>query len=130
MRFTLYTALTIAVLTLFSSCGSKPEPRFSSNYSLYTVKYVPDSLKLEYRTWITETVRAASYNMTGGDYERPDWTIMEAKEKADDIFQKETIGLRLEIKHKDEYPIYHYILPSEMNEKEKDILNSLLSELY
>lgn len=129
MRFILYIALTIGVLTLFSSCGSKPEPSFSSNYSLYTIKYVPESLNLEYRTWITETVRAATYGMTGGDYERPDWTIIETKEKADDIFQKETIGLRLEIKHKGESPIYHYILPSEMNEKEKDILNRLLSEL-
>ena len=71
-KYFLYALLACVFLT---SCSSDDEyPR----YTLETIKYVPDSLKIKHRTWVTETIRAASQHMTGGDYEDVDVTIRQA----------------------------------------------------
>ena len=94
-------------------------------YSLDTIKYVPDTLNLEYRTWITETVRAASQHMTGGDYEDVDATIRQTKRTADDLFQVSVVGLNKEIN--DNYWDDISILPRNMDEKQKHIFDSLIN---
>lgn len=117
---TLFTFYSLIGL-LFVSCNTEKETY--PKYSLTTVKYVPDSLKLEYRTWITETIRAASEHMTGGDYEDVHETIVQAKWTADGLFQVKTIGLRKEINdnHFDDL----YLRSSELTNKELKILDSL-----
>ena len=66
-------------------------------YSLETIEYVPDSLRMEHQKWIIEAVRAASYHMTGGEYDDPPATIRQATWTADDLFQVKVVGLRKEI---------------------------------
>lgn len=119
LRYSLYTVLACVFL---SSCSEDIKYPI---YSLETIEYVPDSLKMEHRLWITETIRAASQHMTGGDYEDVDETIIQAKRTADELFQVNCIGLRKEIN--ENYWDDLHLKPSELNNKEKDILDSLLN---
>jgi hypothetical protein len=92
-------------------------------YTLTRIDYIPDSLKAEHREFIKETVRAASQQMTGGDYEDVDETIIQSKNTADELFQVSIIGLR---KHIDEnYWNSMELKPDELNANEKIILDSL-----
>ena len=94
-----------------------------SDYSLTTIYYVPDSLKIEQRKWVIETVRAASQHMTGGDYEDVDNTIKTTVAMSNELFQVSEIGLK-KINQNDMYsPIY--IKSSEFSKKEKLIFDSL-----
>lgn len=115
------TLFTICSLFLFTSCDTDKETY--PKYSLTKVEYVPDSLKVEYRTWITETVRAASEHMSGGDYENIDQTIVQGKWTADELFQAKTIGLRKEIN--DNYFDDLYLIPSDLSKYELKVLDSL-----
>lgn len=85
--------MLVAVLFSLTSCGEEKYPK----YSLITIEFIPDSLKAEHRKFITETVRAASNQMTGGDYEDVDETIIQAERTADNIFSSSVVGLRKEI---------------------------------
>lgn len=119
LRYSLYAVLACV---FFSSCSDEIKYPI---YSLETIEYVPDSLKVEHRLWITETIRAASQHMTGGDYEDVDETIIQAKRTADELFQVNVIGLRKEIN--ENYWDDLHLKPSELNHKEKVILDSLLN---
>jgi len=112
----------ILLAYVFSSCGDKGK---YPAYSLETIEYVPDTLKLQHRTWITETIRAASQHMTGGDYEDVDATIRQAKWTADELFQVNIIGLRKEI-DKNYWNDLH-LVPNELNVYEKQIFDSLIN---
>jgi len=107
---------------LMNSCiepYKSPYPR----YTLKTQTFIPDSLKLQYRTWVTETVRAASENMTGGDYEDADETILQSEETAKRLFGVDVVGLELEIN--DDYWDDIDLLPNQLTRKEHRILDSL-----
>lgn len=93
-------------------------------YSLESITVVPDSLKLQYRQWITATVKAASQYMTGGDYEDIDVTIRQTKLTADELFQIKLIGLRKSIN--DNLCDDLHLCPNELTEKEKLIFDSLM----
>jgi DNA replication initiation complex subunit (GINS family) len=109
------------------SCNVEPDKNYVNTnvYALSSIEYIPDSLKSQYREWVKETVRAASQNMTGGDYERADKTIMQAEESGKRLFGEEILGLRVKYS---EY-IYKYVTPSEMTSEEKDIFNKLLNRI-
>lgn len=92
-------------------------------YSLVKIGYVPDSLKVEHREWITSAIKAASQNMTGGDYEDVDQTIIQAKWTADELFEVNIIGLRKQID--DQYYNDVKLLPFQLTLSEKKILDSL-----
>ena len=111
--------ILIATILLSSSCTDSEYPR----YSLTTIEYIPDSLKKEHRDYITETIRAASEHMTGGDYEDVDVTIRQAKWTADELFQTSEVGLRKEIDDN----TYHnlHIRQRDFTVKEKQIFDSL-----
>lgn len=94
-----------------------------TNYKLQEIQHVPDSLREAHRQWITETVRAASQHMVGGDYERPDRLIERAERTANSVFSDKVIGLRRTSKQH----LFFDILPSQMTEREKVILDSLLN---
>lgn len=64
----IYVVLATVILGSCSQQDNYPK------YRLTTIQYVPDSLKSEYSKFITETVRAASQQMNGGDYEDVDET--------------------------------------------------------
>jgi hypothetical protein len=115
------TLFTICSLFLFTSCETKKETY--PKYSLTKVEYVPDSLKVEYRTWITETIRAASEHMSGGDYENINQTIVQAKWTADELFEVSVIGLRKQIN--DDHLHDLYLSPSELSKYELKVLDSL-----
>jgi hypothetical protein len=92
-------------------------------YSLTKVDFVPDSLKVEHREWITGIVKAASQNMTAGDYENVDQTIIQAKLTADKLFEVSITGLRKQIDG--EYYNDIKLLPSHLTVSERKILDSL-----
>lgn len=105
---------------VFFSCEQTPTyPRYTAT----TKEVIPDSLKNDHRTWITETVRAASQNMTGGDYEDVDETIIQAERTADRIFGKKLRALRIEIS--DHYWDDLIKTENELNEYEKIKFDSL-----
>ena len=114
------TKLTlVAVLFLLTSCKEDKYPK----YSLVSIDFIPDSLKTEHRKFITETVRAASNQMTGGDYEDVDETIIQAERTANNIFSSRVIGLRKQVDNN--YWNDLKLKPNELNRFEKLILDSL-----
>ena len=113
--------MLVAVLFSLVYCNEDKYPK----YSLTTIEFVPDSLKVEHRKFITETVRAASNQMTGGDYEDVDETIIQAERTADNIFSSSVVGLRKEID--ENYWNSLELKPNELNVYEKKILDSLLN---
>jgi hypothetical protein len=110
----------LLVAVFFTSCTEK-----YPKYSLTPIKFIPDSLKSEHRKFITETVRAASNQMTGGDYEDVDETILQAEYTADNIFAEKVIGLRKEVDDKHWNDLI--LKPNELNSYEKKILDSLIN---
>ena len=113
--------MLVAVVFSLTSCIEEKYPK----YSLTTIEFVPDSLKAEHRKFITETIRAASNQMTGGDYENVDETIIQAERTANNIFSSRIIGLRKKI---DENYCNDLILkPNELNIYEKKTLDSLVN---
>ena len=113
--------MLVAVLFSLVSCNEDKYPK----YSLTTIEFVPDSLKAEHRKFITETVRAASNQMTGGDYEDVDETIIQAERTADNIFSSTVVGLRKEIDENHWNSLE--LKPNELNVYEKKILDSLVN---
>ena len=111
--------LFLIILGLGSCTVDEPYPQ----YDLYKVKFVPDSLKLEHRQYVLDLIKSASYNMTGGDYESVDETIIQANETADDIFSVSVIGLRKRLNF--DYSVNQYLRPSELSSEELLILDSL-----
>jgi len=112
--------LTLSLLFLTSCNDSR---NVYPKYTIVKIEYIPDSLKVDHRVWITETIRSASQHMTGGDYEDVDATIRQAKWTADDLFSVSVIGLRKEIN--DNYFDDLKLKPSELNKYEFNILDSL-----
>jgi len=120
----LYLTLLIIFTGTLLSCDEEiAYPR----YSLTKINYIPDSLKIQHRVWITETIRAASQHMTGGDYEDVDDTIREVKYTANDLFEVSIIGLKIEV---DEHYFNDLELkPQELNQYQYKVYEDLLSEL-
>ena len=113
--------MLVAVLFSLVSCNEDKYPK----YSLTTIEFVPDSLKAEHRKFITETVRAASNQMTGGDYEDVYETIIQAERTADNIFSSTVVGLRKEIDENHWNSLE--LKPNKLNVYEKKILDSLVN---
>jgi len=109
---------------LLSSCGYTSRENFPV-YMLTTIEYVPDNLKQEHRKFITETVRAGSQHMTGGDYEDVDETIAQAERTADRIFSIEVLGLEKVLYEGTHNAIRLEIKPSDFTPYEKQIFDSL-----
>ena len=124
-KFKLHSSAVLAAILLLaavmSSCNNEKYPK----YSLTTIQYIPDSLKAEHRKFITETVRAASQHMTGGDYEDVDETIIQAERTADNVFSVSVIGLGKQID--DNYWNNLKLLPSQFTPYEKRVFDSLFN---
>jgi hypothetical protein len=124
-KFKLHSSSVLAAILLLaavmSSCNNEKYPK----YSLITIQYVPDSLKAEHRKFITETVRAASQHMTGGDYEDVDETIKQAERTADNVFSVSVIGLEKQID--DNYWNNLKLLPNQFTPYEKRAFDSLIN---
>lgn len=113
--------MLIIAFTLFSltSCDTKPE---YPKYHLTTITYIPDSLKAEYRVFIVETIRAASKQMTAGDYENVDETIQQAEYTAYHVFSVSVIGLSKIVSTDRSIELK----PEEFNAREKAIFDELM----
>ena len=70
-----------------------------STYRYGIVHFVPDSLQNKKAERITKTVSAASYHMTGWDYEDPEDLINAVSNQADELFSKPVEGLYFDPKH-------------------------------
>lgn len=129
-----FTATMIVMLMLVIvsgitySCVSEPKIReneVNTNvYGISIITIVPDSLQVKYAEWIKETVRAASQNMTGGDYEDADDTIEQAQVSGLKVFGVEKICLRV---HINEYE-YMYIAEDKLNTEQKIIFQKLINK--
>jgi len=105
----IFLVFIVFIQLIFSGCGESvsKEQEFVNlltnqnldNADIVMVKktFVPDSLRSAMVDWIKETVRAASYHMTGGDYEDPEDVIEQAEETANRLFSRtfEYEGLRM-----------------------------------
>ncbi len=111
--------LLLLFVIVLISCSKEQYPK----YGLCRVKYVPDSLKEKQRQFITETVRAATYNLSTSDYEDVDETIQQAENTSEDVFAIEVIGLR--VHYDDDIFNREDIAPEHMTEQEKAIFNKL-----
>lgn len=124
-KFKLHSSAVLAAILLLaavmSSCNNEKYPK----YSLTTIRYVPDSLKSEHRKFITETVRAASQHMTGGDYEDVNETIIQAERTADNVFSVSIIGLEKQID--DNYWNSLKLKPEQFTPYEKMVFDSLVN---
>lgn len=73
---------------LFFSC--EDYPKYIRTYE----STLPDSLQEAKQKFIIELVTAASYHMTGGDYEDPEDVIQQAAYTFDEIHETYVEGLR------------------------------------
>ena len=94
---------------------------YTSHYE-YGYEYrIPDSLKKEKEKFITETVRAASNNMTGGDYEDPEDLVYASSNVFNDIHRVKVEGLNF---YKDGQYL-NFIEYSHLDSAQKIIFNDL-----
>ena len=77
----------IVLLLLLTACEEYPK-----YYRTYQ-KVMPDSLEQEKQKFIIDLVSAASFHMTGGDYEDPEDVIQQAAYTFDEIHSKRVEGL-------------------------------------
>lgn len=82
-RFNLFVVLLLALC----SCDKFPK------YICSTQNVVPDSLKDKRAEFVIEATRAASYHMTGGDYEDPEDVLNGANNIFEKIYSVEVRGL-------------------------------------
>ena len=110
-------------LILLMSCNNDIK---SPTYDVVEVDLVPDSLKEKQRTWVTETIRAASQHMTGGDYEDVDETIEEVTYQSENLFSVKCLVLRKTFYvTKGNYYNHIDILPDKMSATELEIFKGL-----
>ncbi|MFZ3016003.1 MAG: hypothetical protein WA101_03370 [Minisyncoccia bacterium] len=86
--------LTNHLDTLFNEYGNGVLD--ASIVSVY-VDYVSDSLQSERAKWIKESLSAASYNMTGGDYEDPDDLVRQLEETSARLFTRRCLVEHLKL---------------------------------
>lgn len=115
--------ISLLLTIILSSCD---EDKFYPIYSLDKIEFIPDSIRQDQRVWVIEMVRAASENMSGGDYEDVDETIEQAEYTSRIMFESSVIGIRKQIDKN--YWNDVYIRPDEFNEKEKAIFDKLSKE--
>lgn len=107
----------LLIAFLFISC---------TDYPKYSVSYedsVPDSLKDEQKNFIIEATKAASFHMTGGDYEDPEDVIWGASKVFEHIYSVRVDGLYTVPCH----GCYGYFTPEhELTEAQRKIYNDIL----
>jgi len=125
MKKTKLVVICLLFAVIFSSCGEVSNKGWvdTKKYSLSTTVIVPDSLKKEYADWVKETVKAASQNMTGGDYEDVDETIEQAQSSGEKIFGREVRCLRIKYGEYD----YSYVPCDRLDSIQKIIYDKLLN---
>lgn len=97
------------------------------SHRIVTEIFVPDSLMDDYRIWITETVRAASQHVTGGDYEDVHETIRQVEITGERIFGKKE--LCLSISYNSDYNNI-VVRQKDMTKEQRQIFQQLLKEGY
>jgi hypothetical protein len=91
-----------------------------------TVRYIPEDMKEAHHLWIIDAVKAASEHMTGGNYSDVDQTIIQAKWTADELFEKQVIGLKKHVNDQTTDDIE--LRPQDMTLAERQIFYNLYKE--
>jgi len=122
----LFLVLSFCLLFL-QSCESRQNERVNYNTVEYAVRdHIPDSLLAKRDLWITETIKAASNRMTGGDYEDPEDLIEEVGELADKNFQRKSEGLYYTYKtSSDDFGTYVFVPYSKLTPAQKITFNKI-----
>jgi hypothetical protein len=109
-------------LFLLIIVGCSPPKQEFPQYTVNSEYIIPDSLKQQHQEYILKLTSAASYHMTGGDYEHPSKTIKQAQYTADNLF-----GIKIFVLYK---RIDHYksiMIPyNQMDTTELRIYNDLI----
>lgn len=120
-------------LIIIVSCG--PRVDHSNTEIIYdyaTRKIMPDSNKIKMAEWITKTVSATNFHMTGGDYEDPEDMIDELEDVGEDLFSVEVEGLyqtkTVTDKYGNESIDFKFIEKSKLNEKQLVIFYKFKNE--
>tara|TARA_R110000772_G_scaffold17946_3_gene49977 strand:+ start:132705 stop:133085 length:381 start_codon:yes stop_codon:yes gene_type:complete len=96
-------------IILLSSCNI--EPTVYPRYSLKSITYLPDSLRIQHREYIFNTSKHSNES------------LRYIKSMADDIFEVERLGLKVEINGVTEQD--YFLTPDRMSNTELKILDSL-----
>ena len=83
---------------------------------------LPDSSRKDMAKWITETVKSASQQMTGGDYEDPEDLIEQCEETGLRLFQVRVEGLNI---RKKSNGYFEFVPKYELTQKQLLIFNDL-----
>lgn len=112
------SSLLICALLLFG-CEDYPQYYISSESS------IPDSLKNDHAKFVIEATRAASFHMTGGDYEDPEDVMNAASLIFQSIYSVEKDGLKTVACH----GCYSTFTPeNELTPTQRKIYNSLTNK--
>lgn len=74
-----------------SSCNNVEYPL----YQYGEESEIPDSLRVKYAEWVTETIKASNNNMTGGDYEDPEDVVAQVEITGHNIFAVKVEGMHI-----------------------------------
>lgn len=128
MKKIIFILLTLLIVSCTEKLGLRSNGEYfdgANTYSLSVQDVIPDSLLAESRQYIVDLTSAASYHMTGGDYEDVDKTLYAARNIAEDLYGKRMVVLV--VKYKSSY-YGRTVLPNDMTEKEKYIFKILLTQ--
>ncbi len=120
----LLIALFISISATSCSPSDKPSEHFVAggvSYEYAVMLAVPDSMQKQQQQWITETVSAASYHMTGGDYESPEVLVTKTYYRSEELFGFPTEGLKV----KNKYYNASFLPLSRLNKEQLQIFKEL-----
>lgn len=105
---------------LFISCENQNEILYS-----YKVQYVvPDSLNERKEKFIIELVSASSFHLSAGDYESPEYVIIQARKEFDEMYAVPIEGLNIRT-NQDYYPTF--VPYDKLNSEQMEIFHKLKS---
>lgn len=89
--------LIVLLAIIASACGDGPPKNYCPVegvcYRIKMVQVIPDSLRDDAIAYEQQIISAASFHMTGGDYEDPEDLVVYTHAKAEELFSTPTLGL-------------------------------------
>jgi hypothetical protein len=117
------TAVSVAVTCAPESKNKNTPPEWPK-YSLVVTGYTPDSVIQEQGKFISETCKAATFNLKTSDYEDVDDLVEEATYSANQIYRRDVRALRIETRD----GASQTILPHLMTKQERTVYDSLMNK--
>ena len=120
----LFVGVLVLLMSQASCVERRPDYVDKSIYSVSTITFVPDSLRLKQAEWITETMRAASNRLTTSDYEDPEDVLQQAQYTSEEIFGRKVSCLRISHDTGD----HEYVIQERMTPEQRIIYDRLVNQ--